>query len=393
MIRVIFLFLVLGAGLFVGTQYAGQQGYVLISMANKTIEMSVTTLVVFIIIALAALFLLEYVIKKALSASSLTWNWFSIRKLKRSRRFTNEGIIKLLEGDFKAAEKKVMRWSNHHDMPLLCYLVASEAALGQGDIEKQNKYLELASQQENSELAVGLTKAKQQIRSKLFSQAADTLASLNKQFPSNRTALELKKTVLLELKQWQPLLDLLPQLNKAKRVSDAEHEQLTMLAHEGLMHDIAEQKGSEELIQYWYTLPRKLKNQPQLIQQFVHQLIVRKADHEAFNTLKATLKKQPIPALYALLPELNLNDDQVVISFLQDALRRDARNAEAHSALGQIYLREQKWQEAQKHFEAALTQRSNVSDYAYLADALDKQNLTQAAHEVAHKALTLAKES
>ena len=60
MFRLIFLFVVLGLGLFAGTQYAGQQGYVLISVANKTIEMSVTTLVIFVIAALAALFGLEY---------------------------------------------------------------------------------------------------------------------------------------------------------------------------------------------------------------------------------------------------------------------------------------------------------------------------------------------
>ncbi|MCA2447768.1 MULTISPECIES: heme biosynthesis HemY N-terminal domain-containing protein, partial [Vibrio] len=133
MIRLIFLFVVLGAGLFVGTQFSGQQGYVLISIANKTIEMSVTTLVIFVIAALAGLFLLEYLIKKLVYASSSTWNYFSVRKMRRSRRYTNEGIIKLLEGDWKGAEKKVTRWANHHDMPLLCYLVASEAAQGQGD--------------------------------------------------------------------------------------------------------------------------------------------------------------------------------------------------------------------------------------------------------------------
>lgn len=65
MIRLIFLFVVLGLGLFVGTQYAGQQGYVLISIANRTIEMSVTTLVIFIIGALAALFALEFLVKKS----------------------------------------------------------------------------------------------------------------------------------------------------------------------------------------------------------------------------------------------------------------------------------------------------------------------------------------
>lgn len=63
MIRWIFLFLVLGAGLIVGTQFSGQQGYVLISIANKTIEMSVTTLVIFVIALLAALFGLEYLFK------------------------------------------------------------------------------------------------------------------------------------------------------------------------------------------------------------------------------------------------------------------------------------------------------------------------------------------
>ena len=79
MIRLIFLFVVLGAGLFVGTQYAGQQGYVLISIANKTIEMSVTTLVIFVIGALAALFALEFIVKKFFYMSFTTWNWFSIR--------------------------------------------------------------------------------------------------------------------------------------------------------------------------------------------------------------------------------------------------------------------------------------------------------------------------
>ncbi|EVU12227.1 hemY family protein, partial [Vibrio parahaemolyticus V-223/04] len=68
MIRLIFLFVVLGAGLFVGTQFSGQQGYVLISIANKTIEMSVTTLVIFVIATLAGLFLLEYLIKKLVYA-------------------------------------------------------------------------------------------------------------------------------------------------------------------------------------------------------------------------------------------------------------------------------------------------------------------------------------
>lgn len=76
---------------------------------------------------------------------------------------------------------------------------------------------------------------------------------------------------------------------------------------------------------------------------------------------------------------------------LEKAVKKDDSNAEAHSALAQFYLREQKWTEAQAHFEKALELRSNVSDYGYLSDALEKQNLTKAAHEVSRKALGLVK--
>ncbi len=392
MFRIIFLFVVLGAGLFVGSQYSGQQGYVLISIANKTIEMSVTTLVIFVIAALAGLFLLEFLIKRALYASSATWNYFSVRKMRHSRRLTNEAIVKLLEGDFKQAEKKATRWANHHDMPLLCYLVASEAAQGLGDATKRDKYLELASQQENSRLAVELTRAKQQIREADYTSAFDTLSSLKSSYPNNAIVLNLLKTVYVELKLWQPLLDLLPALDKSNVIGTDEQAKLTQRAQCGLLTEVAEQKGSEGLIAHWNSLSRKMKNDSHLVECFAKQLIARKADNEAFTLVKENIKKHPNSSLYALLPEMNLADSHPAVVFLEEALRKDGNNAEAHSALAQFYLRNEKWAEAQQHFEKALTVRSNVSDYAYLADALEKQNLTKAAHEVSRKALTLVQE-
>ncbi|MFA0415172.1 heme biosynthesis protein HemY [Vibrio renipiscarius] len=389
MFRLIFLFIVLGAGLYFGSQYSGQQGYVLISIANTTLEMSVTTLVIFIIATLAALFGLEYLIKKMFYASSATWNYFSVRKMRRSRRLTNEGIISLLEGDFKTAEKKVTRWANHHDMPLLCYLVASEAAQGMSDDKKRDHYLNLALEQKDSRLAVELTRAKQQVREGMFDDASATLSSLSADYPNNAVILKLLNNVYLELKLWQPLLDLQPKLAKAKLITKDEQQQLELRAECGLLTEIAEQKGSEGLIQHWNSLSRKLKTDLHLVECFSTQLIKRKADEHAFTVVKETLKKHPAADLYKLLPQMNLADNHPAIVFLDEVLRKDGNNAEAHSALAQFQLRNQKWPEAQQHFEKALALRSNVSDYAYLADTLEKQNLNKAAHEVSKKALTL----
>lgn len=59
-------------------------------------------------------------------------------------------------------------------MPLLCYLIASEAALEQGNQQKREHYLSLAAQQKDSTLAVELTKAKQYFKEKNY-QAAQKL--------------------------------------------------------------------------------------------------------------------------------------------------------------------------------------------------------------------------
>ncbi|MGL4381570.1 MAG: heme biosynthesis protein HemY [Vibrio sp.] len=391
MIRLIFLFAVLGLGLFVGTQYTGQQGYVLISIANHTLEMSVTTLVIFIIAALAGLFALEWAVKKILRTGFYTWNWFSVRKQRHSRRYTNQAIIKLLEGDWAQAEKKATRWANYHDMPLLCYLTAAEAAHGMGNHSKRDHYLALAAKQPHATLAVELTRAKQQIREGDHAAALNTLTQLEQSYPQHPLRLRLLQQCYQALAKWQAQLDLLPQLTKAKIVTNAEAQQLELTAQAAIVHEVANQQGRDGLVQYWSKMPSKLKTDPDLLANVIPLFIQYQADDQAFSILKPCLHKHNLPALYALLPQLNLSDRQPLIRLLQQALQRDQHNAPAHSALGQLYLREAQWADAQHHLEQALSLRCDVSDYAYLAEALDQQTLTRAAHDVARKALSLLK--
>jgi HemY protein len=389
MIRILFLFAILAAGLFVGTQYSGQQGYVLISIADKTLEMSVTTLVVLVIVLLALLFLVETLVKKSVRYTSATWNYFSIRKLKRARRYTNEGIIKLVEGDWKAAEKKVTRWSNHHDKPLLCYLVAAEAAHAQGKIPERDKYLEKAAEQPDSDLAVGLTKAKQHIGVLEYELAFDVLSTLRNTYPDNPALLKLIKQCYVKLELWQPLYELIPALDKKHLLEQPEQIKLTQLSQSGKLKDVANQEGTNGLVKYWDGMPRKQRKDPVLIESFVRQLIERHADSTAYTLIKETIAKHPEPTLFQLIPELQLKDRHPVIQDLEKYTSKHPEQANGFSALGQLYLHEEEWSKAQQAFESALKLRSDTKDYAYLSDALHKQNYTNAANEVAQKALAL----
>ncbi|WP_105903711.1 heme biosynthesis HemY N-terminal domain-containing protein [Vibrio gangliei] len=392
MFRLIFIFVVLGLGLFVGTQFSEQQGYVLISFANTTTEMSVTTLVIFVVAALAILFLLEFLIKKGLRATNATWNWFSVRKLKRARRYTNEGIIKLLEGDWKGAEKKVTRWANHHDMPLLCYLIASEAAQGMGDESKREKYLALAEQQEGYSLAVEMTKIRQLVRNKQYADAHSQLEQLKGRYPNNTIVLNLLKKTYLGLELWSALDELLPKLKKAKLIIQEEYEELFYQTQLGKMKEVAEQKGVSGLLSYWSQLNKKYKQDDHMIRMMVEQLILHKGDSEAYIILRDSIKQQPSEEILPLLAQLDLPDVHPVIVLLE-GLAKKHNNPEINSVLGQFYLREQKWAEAQGEFETALNQRVSIADYSYLANALEHQNMKQAAGEVSRKALSLIDKS
>ncbi|MDW6002568.1 heme biosynthesis HemY N-terminal domain-containing protein [Vibrio mangrovi] len=393
MIRAIFLFAVLGIGLYVGTQYSGQQGYVLISIASKTIEMSVTTLILLVIALLAILFGIEFLIKKALRISSSTWHWFGSRKLKQSRRNTNEGIVKLIEGDWKQAEKKVTRLAKNHDMPLLCYLIASEAALEQGNKEKRDQYLALAARQDNATLAVELTKARQYTKEQRFEDALNVLNELSIQHPDNPVVVSLLKNTYHHLHQWEPLLGLLPQLRKQKLAEEEEITQLEVESRSHLLAQAAAIRGKETLTEYWKDLPKRLKSIPEMLTCYVQLLLKYQGDQEAFALLKDQIKKHPNLANYTLLPELRLESYQPVMKLLHDVIRRDEQNAEAHSALGHIYAQDGKLPLAQGHLEKALQIRNSISDYQQLAQILEQQNMSQAAHDVSKKALSLIEPS
>lgn len=233
MIKILLLVIALIAGLIVGPDLAGQQGYVLISAANQTIEMSVTTLIILVVLAFASLFLLEFIIRKLFSLSSSTRGWFSGRKSKKARKLTNDGMLKLLEGDWKQAEKLVVKGVTGSDAPLLNYLAAAEAAQGRGDVENRDRYLQQAADFGTDSLATSLTRAKLQYRQGQYEEALASIQGLLDANPRNTVLLNLLKDTYLKLQDWQALLRLLPSLKRVKAVSDEEAAKLEQKAECG----------------------------------------------------------------------------------------------------------------------------------------------------------------
>ena len=141
MFRVLFLMIALLAGLIAGPYLSGQQGYVRIETANTVYEMSLTTLVILFVVALAVIYTLEWIVTRFFRLSSNTYNWFSRRKRVKAQRQTLEGLMKMNEGDYAKAEKLIGKNAKHSAEPVLNLIKAAEAAQQRGDEFSANRYL------------------------------------------------------------------------------------------------------------------------------------------------------------------------------------------------------------------------------------------------------------
>lgn len=390
MIKILLLVIAAIAGLIVGPELAGNQGYVLISLANHTLEMSFTTLIIAIVALFMALFILEFILRKVFSFTGATNKWMTVRKTTKSRALTQDGLLKLLEGDWKQAEKLVVKGAENSDAPLLNYLAAAEAAQHRGDVESRDHYLQQALELNSGNLATALTRAKLQFHQGQYEEALASLKGLQESNPKNKVLLTLLKDTHVKLNDWQSLVKLIPTLVRSNVLTDKDAAQLQLEAECGLISHISTQQGSAGLLKHWSNLPRNSKQQTALIGCLIKELIAQKADSEAYTILRDAIKKQPDESLLKLIPKLDLPDYHPVIIKLSELLRTNENQAVVHSTLGQLYLKLENWQLAKEHFEKAVEAKPDVADYARLVNSLEKLEDTDAAKAVSREALSVA---
>ena len=151
----------------------------------------------------------------------------------------------MMEGDWRQAEKFMVKGAAASDAPLLNYLAAAEAAQGRGDVESRDHYLQQAADLDCDNLAIAITRAKLQYRQEQYEEALASIQGLIDKHPRNVILLNLLKDCYLKLNDWQALLRILPELKKAKIISEQQAQQLEIQAESGFMVHIAAHQGTD----------------------------------------------------------------------------------------------------------------------------------------------------
>ena len=362
MFRVLFLMIALLAGLVAGPYLSGQQGYVRIETANNIIEMSITTLVIFFIIALAIIYGLEWIITRFLRLSRGSYNWFSRRKRVRAQKQTLEGLVKMNEGDYAKAEKLIGKNAKHSAEPVLNLIKAAEAAQQRGDEFSANRYLIEATELAGSDnLLVEIARTRILLQQNKLPAARSSVDSLLEMSNRNKEVLKLAVDIYLRSKAYQALDEILDSVENSGLFSTEEFQELRTQTENGLLDEKMNEEGVDGLLAWWDDLPRRRRNNIDLKVGLIQRLIDCN-DHESaaeftLEILKKIGDNTPIgKALCTQITRLQPEDNSKLIKLVAKRAKRagDVEKCCINRALGYLYVRNNEFSQAAEVFKKVI---------------------------------------
>ncbi|XTZ38428.1 protoheme IX biogenesis protein HemY [Salmonella enterica] len=390
MLKVLLLFALLLAGIVLGPMLAGHQGYVLIQTDNYNIETSVTGLVIILILALLVIFAVEWLLRRISRTGAHTRGWFVGRKRRRARKQTEQALLKLAEGDYQQVEKLMSKNADHAEQPVVNYLLAAEAAQQRGDEIRANQHLERASElAEQDPIPVEITRVRLQLARNENHAARHGVDKLLEITPRHPEVLRLAEQAYIRTGAWTSLLDIIPSMEKAD-VGDEEHrDALQQQAWTGIMDQVRADQGSEGLKIWWKNQSRRTRHQI-VLQVAMAEHLIECADHDtAQQIILDGLKRQYDDRLVEVIPRLKTNNPEQIEKVLRQQIKIQGDRPLLWSTLGQSLMKHGEWQEASLAFRAALKQRPDAFDYAWLADCLDRMHQPEEAAAMRRDGLLL----
>jgi HemY protein len=348
-------------------------GYVLIGYKVWTLE---TSLAWFLLLG-ALLFGLLYfglrLMANILATPQRIRSWKNRRGTRRARRALNQGLVELSEGQWKGAEKHLLRYADQSESPLLNYLAAARSAQQQGAHERRDHYLQLAHESmPSADVAVGLTQAELQLAHEQLEQALATLMHLRSIAPRHAHVLNLLKTLYKRLEDWQQLRDLIPELRKQKAIDEAEQLQLEVIVYTGLLNQAARDTDNVKLGQVWNQVPRNLRGNEALIATYAQHLMTRDQNSQAETLIRETLRHQWNEELIELYGRIKTPEPNKQLSTAEEWLKKNPRNPVLLLALGRLSQRCKLWGKARSYLEAAIGVEGTPATYRELGALLEQ---------------------
>lgn len=393
MTRLLVILFVFFLALVAGLYAQSDPGYVLIGYGYHTLEMSLTLFLVLLVLVIGFLYGMLWLGRNFLAIRSKLRYWRRTRRGRKARRIANQGLIELAQGNWAEAERALVKSVKHSDMPLLNYLSAARAAQKQDAPERRDHYLAMAhANRKDASFAVQVTQAELQLAHGQLEQSLATLLHLHSLSAKHPHVLFLLMTLYERLQSWGDLKELLPVLHKQKVVPERDLRELEKRVHGELMSIAAKQGKVERLTSSWQHIPRDLRHEDELIDDYARHLLRLEQHDSAEALLREAIKRHwnvEFVYLYGLVRSAQRAKQ---LTHAEAWLKGHEHNPVLLLTLGRLCLANELWGKAQAYFEASLGAGPRSETYTELGRLLEQLEEPDEARECFRKGLLLAAE-
>ena len=365
-------------------------GYVLFGRGYNTLEMSLSLFLVLLLFSyLFGYLLVRFVINTWTMPEHLK-KWRSAQQTKKARKISLQGLINLSQGQWKKAERLLTKAVKNSDMPLLNYLSAAKAAQKQNAPERRDHYLALAHKSmPDADFSVRLTQAELQFAYGQNEQALATLVHLHTLSPKHTHIMVLLSQLYQQLKSWDDLRKLLPQLHKYKVFPEKKLLEIECETYKELFQHINSDKELDALQELWQNISRELKKDGCLIEKYCNKLIQIKQNDEAEIILRNILRKEWNPSLIKLYGLVKSSQLEKQLVFAEKLSKDHDNHPLLLLTLGRLCMYNDLWGKARAYLEASVGNKELPETYKELGLLMEYLNEPKLAAEYFKKGLFL----
>ena len=392
------LALVASLGGLLAWQMTENSGYVLFALGSYTVEMSLWTLLLLLLLLWALLRLLSYLLRSVVEPGKKLVRSSVTGRQARIRNRTARGLLQFIEGRWDLARRNLARSAKRADMPLLNYLAAANCAYEMGDREETNRLL-VKAQESNAggELAIGLVQARMHLRDRHYEEALAILQRLHAKAPDHPLVLRMLVRAYRGLEDWSKLERLLPDLRRFNVYDKQALHGLAVEIHVALMEQLASRakrtkdaEDTQKLVKLWQDLPRELRGDVRIQEAYI-QCLLQLGEHDKIEALlRKALKADWDERLVRLYGLVEGNDVKKQLLVAERWLRERPNDPVLMLALGRLSMKNQLWGKARDYLESSLSFRAQPEAYAELAKLMAQLGEHEKSARYYQKGLTLS---
>ncbi len=366
-------------------------GYLLVAVGQYSVEMSLATAAVILLLAYLLLRVIGALRRWLVSASKgiISSDWFY--RVRRDRARTTLGFSHYLQGQWRLAERNLTRGAKFSDAPALNYLGAAIAAHELGDKQQAGRYLQQA-EGVAQDSAAAIVKAKLYLEDRDYKSALVVLQQLHKSQPQDTSVLPLMVAARRGLADWDGLKGMLKDLKRHKVFSETGFQALQREVYLGLFRNHVGSVAGEAG-QLWQEAPAPLRRDQEIVAVYARCLVASgkaEACGEAEKLLRKTINQQWSDKLVSLYGECAAEDAIQQLKTAEAWLPAHRDNAVLLATLGKLSARNRLWGKARDYLNKSLAVEPRADVYAQLGKLLAQLGEEQQSAKCYREGLVLA---